>query len=55
MDKILVATDNESNIEDVTSITISDKRWVSIIYKDGRTVKYLYNPHFDVDPRRGSK
>lgn len=49
MNRILIATDNESDIQSITSITVSDKKWVSVIYNDGRVVKYLYNPHFDKD------
>ena len=47
MNKILIAVNNETDVADVTSITVSDKKFVSIIYSSGRIVTYLYNPHFD--------
>ncbi len=49
MNKILIATDDKTDIDDIASMTVSDKRFVSIIYRNGRTVQYLYNPHFDID------
>lgn len=49
MNKILISTDNCTSLEGVASITVSDGKFVSLIYHNGRTVKYLYNPHFDKD------
>jgi len=49
MNKVLVATSNGTDVEDVASITLSDKKSVSVFYKDGRIVQYLYNAHFDRD------
>lgn len=47
--KILIATDGKTDITEITSITISDKKSVTIIYNNGRTVQYAYDSHFDKD------
>lgn len=46
MDKILVAGD----LDNVANITVVDKKFILITCHDGRTVEYLYNPHFDKPP-----
>ena len=45
MNKILITGDTE----DIANITISDDKFIQVIYHNGRQVKYLYNPHFDFD------
>ena len=45
MNKILITGD----IENIANMTVSDKKFVTITYHNGRQVKYLYNPNFDKD------
>ena len=49
MNKIPIAAADKTDVSGITSITISDQKFVSVIYGNGRTVQYLYNPHFDKD------
>ncbi|KKN02645.1 hypothetical protein LCGC14_1115550 [marine sediment metagenome] len=45
MNKILITGD----VENIANMTVSDKEFVTITYYNGRQVKYLYNPHYDID------
>ena len=44
--KLSISTEG-TNLSDIQSISINDKKNIILLYKNRREVTHLYNPHFD--------